>query len=326
MTKKIHTLFIFTYLGLLLLPLSVFSAVNATVTLYPQYPPPNSPVQLTLTSYSFDVNQSDITWTSGGKELLKGLGEKKLTITTGGVGTTIPIHVTAVTSSGDTVSLDVNISPQSVSLLYESEESYTPLFYEGASLPSEGALVKFVAVPNISVGGVLIPPSQLSYLWYVNDAFIDDVSGAGKNSANLQLSILTNSTDVKVIVHGKNNTTAEKTITVTPHQVLPLLYSYDDILGVKRNSQISRRFETTKDFSVSLEPYYLSTFGAALGTSKYAWSIDGSPVSPVRDRVLTVVPKADSFGSSKLTVSISNTLRRLQSAIFNVDILYDTRK
>lgn len=308
-----------------IIPTTTFAALNASVSLDPTNPPPNSSVTLTLVSYSFDVNQSSITWTSNGVELLRGLGQKKLVVKTGDVGTSIPVRVKAISASGDSIELDITISPQSVTLLYESEEGYVPLFYEGLSLPSEESLVKFVAVPNVSVGRIQVPPSSLSYSWYLDSTFIDDASGIGKQVAEFKLSALTNNSTVRVVVRGPNGVLAEKRLTVYPREPLPMLYVYDDVLGVQLNKPVSRRYETTKPFTISLEPYYMSTNGTLSKTISSSWNLDGKPVTP-DGRLLALQPKEDSFGLNKLSITISNSARRLQKAVLTTEFVFDTRK
>ena len=307
-----------------------FSYVSAqsdsSIMLNPKNPEPYSPVTLTLVSYAFDVNQATITWSLGNKQLLKGVGEKTLKVQTGGVGERLPIHVSVVTSGGDSVGLDVDIVPESVSILFEAEENYVPLFYEGLSLPGEESVVRFIAMPNMSDGGAILPPSSISYFWYVDDNFIDSASGIGRQSATLKLDTLSDTTDIRVVAHTPGGTVAEKTITMYPHAVVPLLYTYDEILGANHSTLVSKRFEATKDFTLILEPFFLSLNKSLGSTVSYEWLLDGLPVTPLGGRMLTLHPKENNYGSEKLSISISNTKRRLQKGITDVSLIFDTRK
>ena len=307
-------------------PLHVYARLNGSVVLEPKNPAPNSTVTLTLVSYDFNVDQSTITWSAGGKELAKGVGRKKIILKTGNVGDLIPIRVSASTLDGGSIVLDVPIIPESVNILYEAEESHVPLFYEGLSLPSEGAVVKFVASPNMSDGGEVLPASSLSYSWYEDDDFIDSSSGIGRQVAYIPLNVFKNSTDIKVVVHSPRGIVAEKVITISPHSVMPILYSYNEILGPNYSSFITKRFESTKDFVVSLEPFYLTTKSDDGAGALYTWLLDGLPVTPLGGRVLALKPKADSYGSKKLSITVKNSKRRLQSGSVYSEIIFDTRK
>lgn len=323
MTKKIIQLFT---LSLVLLPVYSFAQSDISITLEPKNPTPYSQVTLTVVSYAIDVNQSTITWTSKKKELLKGVGQKQLTVTTGGVGEQLPIHVSVSASTGESYGLDIVVAPQSVDLLYEAEENYVPLFYEGKALPAEESLVKFIAMPSISDGGNLLPPSSVSYFWYIDDNFIDNASGIGKQSAILPLNTLSNSTEIKVVAHSPKGVVAEKTLTLYPHGVMPLLYTYNEILGANHANLISRRFEAVRDFTVMLEPFFLSTNHSLGNSASYQWLLDGLPVTPLGGRLLALHPKENSYGSKNLSVSIANTKRRLQTGVVDVALIFDTRK
>lgn len=308
------------------LPTISFASNEASVTLNPKNPTPFTSVTATLVSYLFNVNTAFITWSLNGKVILKGVGEKKVTIQTGEAGSQTPVHVSAVTANDETFEVDIVVTPESVDIIYETPESYVPLFYEGLSLPSEGASVKFVAMPNISEGGNNIPASSLSYSWYVSGEFIDEASGIGRQSAMIDLDFLRSFTTIKVVVNGPHGTVAEKSIDIYPHDVMPLVYTHDDILGTNFTSLITRRFETTKDFTLSLEPFFLSSKNSFQDTTLYNWTLDGLPITPLGGTLLSMHPKENSYGSRKLSISVSNSKRRLQKAVVDLNLIFDTRK
>lgn len=327
MIKKITTYIrSLVILSCILIPTSAFAADEASIDLVPRNPKPFTPVKATLVSYIFNVNTAMITWTVNGKVALKGIGEKKLTIQTSDVGNKIPVHVSAVTADNVATELDLVITPESVDILYETPESYTPLFYEGRSLPGEGALVKFVAMPNVSENDIHLPPSSLSYSWYVNGELVDSASGIGKQSAMLSLDLLSNFTTIKVTVFGPHGTTAENSVDIYPHDVMPLLYGFDDILGINHITLLGKRIEKTKDFTLALEPYYLSTNGSVGDEAFYNWTLDGLPTTPLGGRLLSLRPKANSFGSRNLSIEVGNTNRKLQKISTDAALIFDTRK
>lgn len=327
MIKKFtHYLGILTILSFFLIPSISFAEDEASIDLSPRNPKPYAPVQATLVSYIFNVNTARITWKVDGKVVLQGIGEKKITIQTRSVGDKVPVHVTAVTADNVTTEIDLVITPLSVDILYEASESYTPLFYEGRSLPGEGALVKFVAMPNISENGSRLPASSLSYSWYVNGELVDSASGIGRQSAMLSLDLLSNFTTIKVIAFAPRGTTAENSIDIYPHDVMPLLYGFDDILGILHTTLLGKRIEKTKDFTLALEPFYLSTNGTIGDTAFYTWTLDGLPTTPLGGRILTLHPKENSFGSRNLSIEVGNTKRKLQKISTDVALIFDTRQ
>jgi len=301
-----------------------FAQVAATIKLNPKNPEPKSTVTLTFESFSFDANTAMVRWKVNGKTVLEGQGKTSLTLKTGNVGESASVVVNVSTPTGFNVTQSIDISPASVALLYESPKSYVPLLYEGRSLPGEGALIKVTAIPSVGDQGQLVDPSRLSYSWYINDSLFKTASGLGKQSTYVRLDYLQNKNTVKVVVRSPYGNFAEKKITVYTHAVMPLLYSYDSVLGVDFTRLIEKRFETVKDFTLSLEPFYVSDEDKKRAT--YTWYLDGLPSTPLGGRLLALQPKENSYGTKMLSIDVYGTDKRLQKANTRVELIFDTRK
>lgn len=317
---------IFFSLLFLLVPLYASAVQDVTLTLSPTNPAPYQEVSVTLSSYTFDPNTAMITWKNGNTTLLSGIGAKKLSIVMGASGQSVPLSYKAVLADGSTYTGALALSPQSVDMVYESKESYVPPFYEGRALPGEGAVVRVAALPSISEGVTRVPSNSLSYSWYVNGEYLDQASGIGRSVATIALDYLTNATEVRVLVRSPLGNTAEKTILIPPHAVMPLVYPYDELLGTNLVHAFFRRMELTGDITLSLEPYYLSTNNGLNDSSTYNWYLDGLPITPIEKTTISFKPKADSSGTRTLSITVENTKRRLQKAETTLEILFDTRK
>lgn len=304
---------------LLAIPLYA-SAADATISLEPAAPEPYSQVTLTLVSYDLNVDTSMVVWKVAGKEVKRGLGESSLTLSTGAVGVAIPVTATVSDVNGTVITSSVTVDPESVSLVWEAPESYVPPFYEGKSLPSDGAAVRITAVPNMTV-----PASSLSYTWFVEDEAISSASGAGKQTLLTNLDTLTDATNIRVVVRSPQGGVAEKTISLSPHEIMPMIYSYDELLGTNFTTSFKRRLELAKDITLSLEPFYFSAKGGLDTTASYAWYIDGLPVTPQEKTLLTLRPKAKTSGVRNLSIMLKNSRRRLQEAEADLQIVFDTR-
>jgi hypothetical protein len=304
--------------------IAVHAETTATIKLNPTNPLPNSSVTLTLESYSFDVGTAMISWQVRGETVLRGQGEESFTVTTGDVGETIPVTVTAETEGGASIEQTITISPSSIILLTEAPDSYTPVLYPGRSLPSDGALVRVTALPQLSDGGVMVQPSSLSYVWYINDTVIKTMSGAGKQTATIRLDYLRDSNEIKVVARTPLGNTGTKTISVYPHSIMPLLYEYDPLLGTNFTKLVSRRFETVRDFSLILEPFYVSRKDPKEPT--FEWFLNGLPSTPLGGRILSLHPLEDSYGTKNLTITVNGPDRRIQKAETGVELIFDTRK
>ncbi len=311
--------------ALLLVPTHAFAVLDVGVTMSPTNPAPYQETTITLTSTSFDVNGAMITWKSGGTTLLSGLGAKKVTVTTGASGQEIPISYSATTVNGDSVSGSFIVSSQSVELLYESRESFIPPFYQGRSLPSEGAIVRVTALPSLSEGGVRIQSSSLAYSWYLNGEFLENASGVGRSVATIALDYLSDSNEVRVVVRSPRGSVAEKRTSISPHAVMPLFYSYDEVLGTNLTKTFWRRLETSKDITLSLVPFYFSSKNEFENTASYTWYLDGLPVTPMEKTLLSLRPKENSAGIRTLSAVVESTKRKLQKATNEIEVIFDTR-
>ncbi len=321
--KIIRTSLLSIFFSLLFCSASAY-AQSVTISLDPINPEPKSSVDVILESYSFDVNTAMITWSIDGKTILEGRGARQISVKTGDVGTVTRINVVAKTSDGTSAKQQVTITPSSVVLLYEASYSYVPPFYEGRSLPSDGALVRVTALPQLSDNGVPVPPSSLSFTWYVNDGVMKSMSGIGKQSALIRLDYLKDENEIKVVVRTPGGNTGTKEVVVQNHPIMPLLYLNDPIFGTDFKKLIERRFETVQDFALTLEPFYVSYKESKEPT--YTWFLDGLPITPSSGNTLGMRPKENSEGQRKLSIKITGPDRRLQQAETSLDIFFDTRK
>ena len=301
-----------------------YADISASISLSPENPIPNSQVTLTLTSYSFNTSVAMISWQIGGKIIKQGRGENNLTINTGNVGESTVVNVKAETADGASITQAITISPSSIVLIYEAPQSYVPPMYPGRSLPAEGAVVRVTAIPQMSEGGRILDPTTLSYSWYLDDELLQGVSGAGRQSANITLNPLQDSNDIKVVVYTPRENSATKTITVIPHSVMPVVYLYDSLFGSNFNQMIGKRFEATKDFIVSLEPFYVST--TATKNPTYSWFLDNLTSTPAGGRILAFHPAANSYGSKTMRIQVQGPNPIIQDEQIETNLVFDTRK
>lgn len=315
----------FVICTLLLATTFTYADDTATVEFDPETPAPNSQVTLTLVSYYFNVNVAKITWQVNGAIVAKGVGEKKIVIRTGDVGQVTNVVVLIENADGSSVQQNLSITPASVTLLYEAPGSYTPLLYKGRSLPGDGGIVRVTALPQFGSRGGPVSGDTVAYSWYVNDEYIDSASGYGKQVANLRMDYLNEETEIKVLATSQTGIRAEKTISIQPHAVMPLLYLHDPILGTRFKKLLDKRFETTKDFTLILEPFYVSK--ELKGSSPtYSWFLDGLPSTPLDGRMLAFQPEANSLGSKILKVMVQGPNQYLQKANNTLELIFDTRK
>lgn len=303
----------------------VFSQqVSAKIELSPESPEPKSLVTLTFSSYSFDTNSAFITWKVDGVTKLSGVGENKLILNTGNVGQSQTVTLTAENQVGYFVEQRIVVTPASVILMYEAPKSHVPLFYEGKSFAATAGLIRVTALPSVGDERGVFDPSSLSYTWYVNDEPMKNASGRGKQSIETKLDFLRTKNDIKVVVRTPSGESVSKTISVSPRNIDPKLYEYDELFGTKLTSPINKRLETSKTASLKLEPYFLSYQDDK--PSSYRWLLDGFNITPQDGQVVALVPKENSYGVKQLTVSVFGPDKRLQSAETSLEIIFDSRE
>jgi hypothetical protein len=254
-----------------------------------------------------------------------GYGLKSIKLNAKGTGEVTVVEVLAVLPNNDSVTLNFNLSPQSVDLVWEAVESYTPPFYEGKALPGEGSVIRVTAFPSFVENGRGVAPSSVAYSWSVNDESVPYASGMGKQSLTTRLDYLSDSANVRVLAQTAGGSVGEATIKIVPSDMQPKLYEYDSILGPNYAKALGKRVEITKEISLKLEPFFVSKVdGPDIGES-YFWTLDNLPLKTQTPTSVTLLPKEKSYGVKNLGIAIENTRRRLQQSFLSLEVVFDTR-
>lgn len=308
---------------------SVYSFTSAQVlplggnlSLSPKNPGPYENVTIKLESYSFDTTRSNITWYADNKLIASGYGENTISLKTGKEGTQTIVRVSVKTNDNKTYNAGIVLAPQSIDLVWEAIESYTPPFYKGKALPGEGSLVKITALPNFYSDGKKISPSDISYNWSFNDSVVQNLSGYGKQTFTTYLDYLSNENEIKVVAQTMNGDRAEKRITIFPNEIDPIFYESDPTLGANYAKALPDYFKKTGDLFLTVEPYFISGKGSVANNLDYSWSLNGMPVTPTDNTHITLHPKEGYVGVSRIGVSISNTKRILQEIEKKIEISF----
>src|SRR3989344_1794163 len=151
------------------------------INLSPSVPGPNETVTAKAESFSTDLNRATLSWYVNGKLVAQGLGEKEIEFTTGDIGKTTTVTLSASLSSGQQIQKTLSLVPADVDLILEAR-SYTHPFYKGRSLPPPNAPITLVAVPHFkSTGGQRLSDRNLIYTWRDGVTVLGNLSGTGRN-------------------------------------------------------------------------------------------------------------------------------------------------
>lgn len=197
----------------------------------PEFPGPNEKVTVLINSFAFDVDRATIVWTRGGKTVLRGLGRKSYTFTTGKVGQLETIKVFAISQEGIDYELTKSFRLGDVDLMWRAETDVPP-GYRGKALPSPQSDVTVTAFPHFFVGSSRISPDNLIYEWFYNGRF-SQASGTGRRTFSFSTGALNGGFhEVKLKISNLQETIVrEKTIRIPIKNPKVILYEERPLEG-----------------------------------------------------------------------------------------------
>ncbi|PIR70321.1 MAG: hypothetical protein COU46_02145 [Candidatus Niyogibacteria bacterium CG10_big_fil_rev_8_21_14_0_10_42_19] len=295
--------------------LSGLNTSGSTIKIEPKFPGSNEEVTLFYSSFSFDVDRANITWTRNGKVVLKGKGEKQYKFVTGPIGQLETIQVSAINENGVEFTASEIFRIGGVDLLWNAD-TIIPAEYEGKAFPSFASKITVTAFPQFFVGTNRISPNSLIYKWYVDGNIYKSSSGAGKRSMTFEFtpSLLGKETlNVYLNVSNSEKTIiSEKNISIPVKEPRILFYEEKPLEG----ANFARAL---KDFSMfpgeerefRAVPYFFSKNGKE--ELKYSWMLNNKMIEDEESNqpILRVILTPDASGS----VNLMNIVENLKNAI-----------
>ncbi len=299
---------------------------DISVGLLPSNPKPNQSVQITIESYSLNLNSSKISWYVNNKLVQQGVGIKTISTQAGMLGSETKVRVQVDTGT-EVFTKNITILPTSVSILWEAK-TYTPPFFKGKALFSHQSNILFTAIPRIVVNGKEVPKENLVYTWSKNGTILGDQNGYGKYTLPITGSVISRPLSIDVEVNDPNTgITAFNTIDVQPVEPEIVMYATDPLYGVEYNKTIKETFSLAgKEVTLTAVPYFFSTIDIGSGNISYNWSINGNTISDGQNTQTRVFRKVgDVFGLSNIGITINNDSKLLQFASYQlaIDFLKD---
>ena len=283
----------------------------------PQYPKANENVTASLSTFTTDLNDANISWTLNGSTILEGIGKKTFSFKVGNSGFQTNLEVKIETINGATIDKKTTITPSDVDMLWEAYDTYVPPFYKGKANASAEGSVKVVAVPsNQNIIG-------FNYDWKQDDKNQQDSSGYGKNYYVYQNSFLENDNVIEVAVSDiLGNDIGLGKITISPGNPKIIFYRKDQNLGTNWENALTDGFSINQaGDTIVAEPYFFSSKDLNSGALTFDWSLNGeSTLIPNQKNILAIKPESGKSGTTAIKVIINNTRTLFQSITKEIDV------
>ncbi len=329
MNKKIY---IYTLLLLpLLLSVGIFAQadefgggiVPIDIIAEPKEFVPGSEILLRASYYLTDVDRINFDWFVNGKRVSSGIGKKSITVIAPKLGEPLVVKMNADAPNGRFLTKSITIRTADVDLLWETDTT-SPMLYKGKTLPSNGSLLKIVALPHfVSDTGGEFDSSDLFYEWRVAGKKLISESGKGKNFIFTNTKQLSNHTDIEVKVSTLGRTYNATGRTSIVH-VIPevLLYEKKPLFGVDYSLMVPDIFELPRGEATIKAEEYNFPIGEG-GKRTISWEVNGDKTNKIGD-TFTILrePGANSSGIARLSVVIDSIDSILQTIKREVNIRF----
>ncbi len=304
----------------------IASTSDILVKLSPENPAPNENIDITLSSYAFNLDNVLISWSIDGKTSSSGIGKKSFSLNAPGAGKETSVIATISLPEG-ALDKTIIIRPNVLVLLWQANDSYVPPFYKGKAMPAAESSVKVVAMPEIKSGSGSglqnVSPRNMTYVWkkdYNND---QAGSGYGKNSFTYVNDYLDDSNNVSVIastIDQKFSASSSLNIGTTKPKIL--FYKNDLNLGTLWERTLSNGHFVQGAEIIEAAPYFISPSDIRIPILTWSWSINDSPIdiNGLRKNLIPLKAQVGTSGTSKIKLEISNLYQIFSNASKEISV------
>lgn len=315
----------FVFLGLEDISAKEIGLDSMEITLVPETPGANEKVKVSVNSYSFDLNSSEVSFFIDGEIIKKDIGIKTFYFTTGDFGEKTNLKIIVKKVSGGIIEENYSIKPAEVDLIYQLKDPYVPFGYKGKStLLSNSELTVFAFPVLINEKGETIPKKSLIYKWYKNFDIDLENSGFGKSSYKIdrldafpretRISVRVTSLDGKVV--------AKKSTVLRPQKTKVEFYLLKPGLPFSfKNVANPDIFSTNIDAEIRAIPYFMED--TKTEKVKYNWQINGRYFTHNKDSDKNKIILANDVNNFAKDIKISLEMvskNRVLQSLLNTEI------
>ena len=298
-----------------------------TLTASTNNPLPGQIVTITAASYTFNINGATITWSTGGKQLQKGIGLITYKATAPALGKKNTIDVTATTPDGGTYKNSLVLESGSIDLIMEND-GYTPPFFKG-KIPlvfqNTATVIAIAHLANSS--GKEYDPATLIYNWKKDDGTVlGDQSGYGKQSISIKGSIIPRPYYLIVTASTRDNSAqAQSKIQIVPTSPFITFYVNDPLYGPLFNNAIDGSYhigsQNELNVFASLFGFNISKLGTDPGLNWMINNLEHPELSTSQS--ITLRAPGGTAGNSNIDLGVKSNKNLLQSAELSFDVSFD---
>ncbi len=304
------------------------SSVNANdieTTLQPPNPGSFTTVTITLDSNVVDLRRYMITWYVDGVSVGGGIGKYTLLSKTKNYGQTTNIRA-SIALDTETLTKDIALNPQDMTMMWEAVNSYVPPFYEGKKLAGRESIIKVVAIPNFVSNGTSLNPANAVYNWKRNGNVVENTSGYGNDYLLIKQNKLNANEQVEATASDSSDdvqTTADLTVPVFDPKIL--FYGIDSASGITSPLGQNSLSFTGPSATILAEPYFFSVFNNNPNNLSFDWSMNDNPIAVTNTKNQTILnlQNPGTSGSSTISLSLTNPLTPFQSADGSLGVIFD---
>jgi len=293
-----------------------------SVTTTPEIPTAFESVTIGIESFAHDLNSSNIEWYLNKKLILRGVGRKTFTFTTGDIGTNSEVIVSISPKNGGAFEKKFAFRPAGVNLLWQAN-THTHPFYKGKAQFTDQSMVTVTAIPDfVNAQGKRILPEALIYTWTQNETIRGSFSGYGKNVYRFNGSVLGIDEEISLDVTTSDKTLrAKKTITLQSTRPKVVLYENHPLFGYLFNNAITGPYALKeKEVSFVVVPYFIGSQSNSLDIVDFQWFVNGSRVEKNEKNIITLRNDANISGTSILKIFAQNKRNDSQNAEQSIQI------
>jgi hypothetical protein len=285
----------------------VFDSNDFSLKVNPEYPVAFESVSMSVSSYLFDVNTSQISWVVDGKVAKSGIGLTTHSIFAKNIGQSTLVTV-KIFADGATLTKSVAIKPTSVDVFFESASGYTPPFYKGRALPTKDSQIKIVALPILESNATSINPSGFSYNWKKGESALQGSSGYNKNSLTYFADYLNTVENIELSVSNPlTGYSAKKKMTIPLFEPKILIYENHPLRGIRFERSLNNSINIgSGEKTLLVEPYFINAIGPTSSYLNYTWKINDQTIPTPNRKNQLVVRNGGQEGTSKISLEIEN--------------------